>query len=217
MNASTIAHEAIHALGKHHGYTETFPEASRYNPPTRRGNPDTPGFGRIVPGRKGVLHRCNLIPARLGDHPDERQRSTVNQLTTPDLKTVCNPVHRVQLRTAEPGRDREASFRVRLASAHRPSSVGRARWRSVLHLSRDWRERLHYTRAPPGAQPCFILTHTMSEAKKPDQGTAPELPPVDAAELERALRRAVETKKPPGGWKRARKGQRNDSPKPTNG
>lgn len=44
----------------------------------------------------------------------------------------------------------------------------------------------------------------MDETPKPQQGTPPELPPVDPAALERAVRRAVETKKPVGGWKKPR-------------
>lgn len=57
----------------------------------------------------------------------------------------------------------------------------------------------------------------MSDSKKPAPATGHDLPPVDAAELERALRRAVLTPKPPGGWKRGRKGQGSEPPKPSNG
>ena len=47
--------------------------------------------------------------------------------------------------------------------------------------------------------------------------TSPDLPPVNPAALEHAVRRAVETKKPPGGWKRGRKGGSSEPPKPANG
>ena len=51
---------------------------------------------------------------------------------------------------------------------------------------------------------------------KPDPGPL-ELPPVDPVELERAVRLAVQTKKPAGGWKRGRKGQGGEPPKPADG
>jgi hypothetical protein len=57
----------------------------------------------------------------------------------------------------------------------------------------------------------------MSDAPRPKPDPAPlELPPVDPVELERALRRAVLTPKPPGGWKRGRKGQDSEPPKSGN-
>jgi len=45
----------------------------------------------------------------------------------------------------------------------------------------------------------------MSEPKSKQVPQPPELPPVDPAALEQAVRRAVETKKPPGGWNRGAK------------
>ncbi len=44
----------------------------------------------------------------------------------------------------------------------------------------------------------------MPDTPKP-KPNAPDLPPVDPAALEHAVRRAVETKKPPSGWNRGAK------------
>jgi hypothetical protein len=58
----------------------------------------------------------------------------------------------------------------------------------------------------------------MKKNTRPESGPAPlELPPVDPVELERAVHRAVETKKPVGGWKGGRKGGSSEPPKPANG
>ena len=57
----------------------------------------------------------------------------------------------------------------------------------------------------------------MSDAPRPKPSPAPlDLPPVDPVELERAVRRAVETKRPAGGWKRGRKGGNSEPPKSGN-
>lgn len=54
----------------------------------------------------------------------------------------------------------------------------------------------------------------MSDAPRPKRDPAPlDLPLVDPVELERAVRRAVETKKPAGGWK----GRDSEPPKPADG
>jgi hypothetical protein len=46
----------------------------------------------------------------------------------------------------------------------------------------------------------------MKKSTRPEPSPALlELPPVDPVELERAVRRAVEIRKPPGGWKRGAK------------
>jgi hypothetical protein len=58
----------------------------------------------------------------------------------------------------------------------------------------------------------------MPDTPKPKKSTTPPaLPAVDPDELERAVRLAVQTKKPAGGWKRGRKGQGTEPPKPPNG
>lgn len=54
------------------------------------------------------------------------------------------------------------------------------------------------------AQALTAETQEMLESEKPEPTPVPELPPVDPAALERAVRRAVEVKKPVGGWKKPR-------------